>query len=272
MNVQVARLLIGVAALLCLLACSGCATRRDPVDPWVGTNRAVYSFNDSLDRSVGKPIATAYTKNVPEPVRTGIYNFFDNIAYLNVILNDHLQGNFAQGWRNTERMAVNSTVGILGVRDVATEWGRPRHGNDFGTTLGKWGFKRGPYVMLPILGPSTCRDLPGMVVSRVTNPMFWIETPLAVSIPMDATSAVDQRARLQPELDLRDQAAIDPYAFVRDAYIQHREAKVSGTAAAAPSLVGEDIYNEVAPTTDPADSAGSGGHDEAPSTTQPAAQ
>lgn len=235
--------------LLMLMVGTGCATRRDPVDPWVPTNRKIDGFNMAVDRAVVRDVSRGYAKHVPEPVRTGVNNFFDNLTYLNVILNDYLQGNFAQGWRDTERMAVNTTVGILGVRDVATKWGRPRNGNDFGITLGKWGFKPGPYVVLPVFGPSTVRDVPGIVVARVTNPMFWINPPLEVSIPMDVTSFVDQRSRLEPQIQARERA-LDPYAFTRDAYLQYREAKIRGTAvpAAADSLYEEDA----APATQPA--------------------
>lgn len=237
--------------ILCAIGSAGCATGPDknapptPGDPWEKTNRAIYNFNSDLDRAVVKDVSDAYTRNLPQRVRTGIGNFFDNLGYLNVILNDHLQGRFAQGWRDTERMAINTTIGVLGFGDPAGAWGLPRQKNDFGVTLGKWGASSGPYVMLPLLGPSTLRDVPGLIVSRLTNPMFWLDVPLEVSIPMDVTSFIDQRASLQPQLDMRDRAAIDPYTFTRDVYLQRRNALIGGKAVAQE----QDIYAESAPTT-----------------------
>lgn len=249
------RFALSVAVIiLCALGSAGCATGPDksappnPADPWAKTNRAVYNFNNDLDRAVIKDVSNAYTKNLSQSVRTGIGNFFDNLGYLNVILNDHLQGRFAQGWRDTERVAINSTIGFLGVYDPAADCGRPRQKNDFGITLGRWGVSSGPYLVLPILGPSTVRDVPGIIVSRVTNPMFWLDPPLEVSIPMDVTSFIDQRASLQPQLDLRDRAAIDPYTFTRDVYLRRRASLIGGT----PQASDEDIYSESAATTEPA--------------------
>jgi phospholipid-binding lipoprotein MlaA len=241
------------AIILCICFSSGCASGPDksappnPADPWAKTNRAIYNFNSDLDRAVVKDVSDAYTKHVSQSGRSAIGNFFDNLAYLNVILNDHLQGRFAQGWRDTGRMAINTTVGFFGLADPATEWGLPRQKNDFGITLGKWGCSSGPYVTLPLLGPSTVRDVPGLVVSRVTNPMFWLDAPLEVSIPMDVTSYIDQRAALQPQMDLRDRAAIDPYTFTRDVYLRRRSAAIGEK----PVTEDEDIYAESAPTTAP---------------------
>ena len=220
----------------------------NPADPWAKTNRAVYNFNNDIDRAVIKDVSNAYTKNLPQSVRTGIGNFFDNLSYLNVILNDHLQGHFAQGWRNTERMAINTTVGVVGVFDPAAKWGRPRQKNDFGITLGRWGVSSGPYLVLPIMGPSTVRDVPGIIVARVTNPMFWLDLPLEVTIPLDVTSFIDQRASLQTQMDLRDRAAIDPYTFTRGVYLRRRTSQIGGT----PETTGEDIYSESEATTEPA--------------------
>lgn len=251
------RALYLLCACLFVLFATGCTTSKTPGDPWEGSNRDLYSFNQAIDRAVVSDVAKCYTNNVPGPVRSGIFNFFDNLTYINIILNDDLQGNFAQGWRDTKRCAVNTTIGVLGVIDVASSWDLPRSANDFGITLGKWGVKQGPYVMLPILGPTTTREAPGLVVSYFTNPMYWLDPPWYVSIPMDATSFVDKRARLQPEIDIRDRVALDPYSFTRDAYLQHRQAKVTGQPPSPPP----DLYNDTtlpttttttAPTTMPA--------------------
>ena len=175
------RLLIRLLLILPLAACGCSAQHPDPIEK---VNRKIYSLNDFVDRAVVKDVAMGYEKHVPVKVRDSVDNFFTNMAYLNVILNDHLQGRFAQGWRDTERMAINSTIGVLGVFDPATGFGRPHNRNDFGITLGKWGVAQGPYLMLPILGPSSTRDLPAIVVARVTNPMFWLNPPWYVSVPM----------------------------------------------------------------------------------------
>jgi phospholipid-binding lipoprotein MlaA len=221
------RHLLTMALLGACLA--GCASRNP--DPYEGVNRKIDNVNNAIDRAVVRDVARAYEKNVPEPVRDGVDNFFNNLGYLNVILNDHLQGRFAQGWRNTGRMAMNTLVGVGGVFDVAERNGLPRERNDFGITLGKWGVRSGPYLVLPLLGPSSARDVPGLVVARVTNPMFWLNPPMEVSLPATALSVVDQRARLQPQIEVRDRAALDPYTFTRDVYLKWRSAQVGENTA-----------------------------------------
>src|SRR5437867_471452 len=134
----------------------GCSST--PGDPLEKFNRAMYGFNEGLDRHAIKPAADAYVKVIPRPVRTGVGNFFSNLAYLNVIVNDLLQAKFRQGLDDSGRVVVNSTVGIAGIFDPATKWGLPVHENSLGTTLGKWGVRPGPYLVIPVLGPSTVRD------------------------------------------------------------------------------------------------------------------
>ena len=231
-----------------VLAAGGCSNKNH--DPLEKVNRLVDNLNNFVDRAVVRDVAMAYEKNVSGSVRDGVDNFFTNLGYLNVILNDHLQGRFAQGWRDTERLAINSTIGVLGVFDPATGMGRPRERNDFGITLGRWGFGSGPYLVLPILGPSSVRDAPAIIVSRVTNPMFWLNPPLEVSLPMDAVSFVDQRARLQSQIDVRDRAALDPYTFTRDIYLRHRASRIGGTTEEAYNEEGELFY-DTAPQTVP---------------------
>ena len=165
---------VGRISVLCvgcaLIMLTGCAADHGNIDPWEKTNRAFYNFDDGLDRVLLKPMADVYVKVIPQPIRTGLGNGFDNLAYGNVILNDFLQGKLQQGLNDTGRMAVNSTIGIAGFFDVASRWGMHSHENDFGITLGKWGVKPGPYLVLPLLGPMTLRDTPGIVVASVTNP------------------------------------------------------------------------------------------------------
>lgn len=235
-----------------LLLAGGCAGRN--ADPFERTNRWIDNANDFVDRAIVKDVAMAYQRRVPTVLQDGIGNFFTNLATLNVILNDHLQGRFARGWRNTERVAINTTVGVLGVMDIAEEWGYQRHRNDFGITLGKWGCKPGPYLVLPILGPSCARDVPALIVARLTNPLFWAGLPPEVGIPLDVTSFVDQRARLQPQIDFRERAALDRYTFSRDVYLRYREARIQEGQAIPeePSMEEEEPMEEELPSEAPA--------------------
>jgi phospholipid-binding lipoprotein MlaA len=240
--------LLGALLLLAPLA-AGCAQHPKNPDPLEKSNRAMYKFNDRLDRAVLKPAADAYVKVVPEPVRTGLGNALQNLAYPNVILNDFLQGEWKQGWRDVARMALNSTAGMAGVIDVGAARGLPAHHNDFGTTLGKWGSGPGPYLVLPVVGPSSGRDAPGFATAMVTNPLYWVGLPWTVSVPMDATKAMDARSQADAQIRFRDQAALDPYVFMRDAYLQYRQNRVR-PAVAPPeqSIYDQDLEQAETPT------------------------
>ena len=230
---------LGVCALL--MASVGCAKNPKNIDPFEKANRGLYKFNDGLDRVLLKPGADLYVKVVPQPVRQGISNAFDNLGYGNVIVNDLLQGKFGPALGGVGRVGLNTTVGLLGTMDVATKWGLPAHGNDFGITIGKWGAGPGPYLVLPLLGPSTFRDVTRIPVSMVTSPMYYLDVPDVVSIPMDVVRIADGRSRADSTIEFRDKAAIDPYVFVRDAYLQNRKVQIYGVEATAP---GEDFYGE----------------------------
>jgi phospholipid-binding lipoprotein MlaA len=206
-----------------LILLSGCAGAGGNIDPWEKTNRAFYNFDDGLDRVLLKPVSDFYVKVVPEPIRSGLGNGFANLGYGNVILNDLLQAKLKQGLGDTGRMAVNSTIGIAGIFDVASRWGLPSHPNDFGITLGKWGAQPGPYLVLPLLGPTTVRDAPGILVANLTNPVTWVNPPLYVTAPMGTVQAMDTRSRFESALRFRNAAAIDPYVFTRNAYLQYRD-------------------------------------------------
>ena len=210
-----------------LLASGGCATTDGgasdggvPHDPWEGSNRAVFGFNDALDRALLEPIADVYSATLPAPLRGNVYNFFDNLAYPNVAINAFLQGKFEQGVEDTGRFLVNSTFGFAGVADVATGFGLARHDEDFGQTLAVWGLPAGPHVELPLLGPNTLRSLPGLAMAMVTNPSFYLGN--SSTIPATALKTVDQRARLGPAIKLRNETALDPYVFQREAFRQRR--------------------------------------------------
>lgn len=233
---------LGVCALM--MGSPGCAKNPKEVDPFEKGNRAVYRFNDALDRVLLEPGADLYEKVVPGFMQQGISNAFDNLGYGNVIVNDLLQARFGPALGGMGRMGVNTTVGLLGTMDVATKWGLPAHGNDFGITLGKWGAGPGPYLVLPVLGPSTFRDVPKIPVSWVTSPLYYLNVPDEVSIPMDVARVADGRVRADATIEFRDRAAIDAYVFVRDAYLQNRKAQIYGVEATKPS---EDFYGEGEP-------------------------
>ena len=220
------------APLLLLLASllSACATvppgKRDPRDPWEGMNRATYRFNDGLDRAFFKPVARGYRTVTPQFVRSGIGNFLDNLQYPVVMVNDVLQGKLGAFCSDTARLLVNTTLGIGGLFDPATPIGLDKNDRDFGQTLGKWGVKTGPYLMIPFLGPSDVRDAVGRVGDEYSDPRHYVRDHW-VSYGLWGLRAVDTRARL---LDAEGalESAYDPYAFIRNAYLQHRDFKVTG--------------------------------------------
>lgn len=211
-------------AFLCALALTagGCATNGDPRDPLEPMNRAIYHFNDGVDNLLIKPAAELYTgRMIPEFVRTGLRNFFDNINDVIVAVNDLLQGKFAAAGNDVGRIVINSTAGILGIRDVATDAGLPKNNEDFGQTLGVWGFGDGPYIVLPILGPSSVRDTVGWVGDIYTWPITYVK-PNRTRNTLAAVRFVGIRADLLPASTVLQAAALDPYVFVRDAYLQRR--------------------------------------------------
>jgi len=216
--------------VLLVAALSGCASipseDRHPGDPLERYNRAVFTFNDGLDRAILKPTAEVYAE-FPQPVRTGVGNFFSNLDDFRVAFNNVLQGKFHNAASDTARVMFNSTFGILGLIDVASPMGLPKHNEDFGQTLGVWGVPAGPYLQLPFLGPSSARDAPAMVVDFYTNPRnytlgdqrelrdnFW--TLLVLDV-------VHTRAGLLATEDLLAAYSDDRYVAVRDLWLQRRE-------------------------------------------------
>ncbi|MEA3413584.1 MAG: VacJ family lipoprotein [Pseudomonadota bacterium] len=208
-----------------LVLLAGCSTspKSGPVyDPWENFNRDVYKFNRELDRVILKPVADGYVKITPHSVRKSVGNFFTNMTGPNVVLNDLLQGKPGQGFEDTMRFVFNSTFGIGGLFDVATEKGLIQHEEDFGQTLGVWGFPPGPYLMVPLFGPFTTRELPGAAVSYFTYPLFLVDDP-RITLPLAGLGFVDLRARSEAALQFVDEAAVDPYVFTREAYLQRRQ-------------------------------------------------
>lgn len=199
--------------------------RMDSIDPNEKTNRKFYEFTDMVDRNILAPVADVYIKYVPNPMQRSIGNFYDNVAYPNVILNDFLQGKIRQGFQDTLRFVINSTIGGVGLFDVAGPMGLPQHDEDFGQTLGVWGVGTGSYLFVPLLGPSSYRDAPGIPVSFFSNMLFVAGTfaSSAVMAPISVLGIIDKRARLSGPMRVRDQAALDPYLFVREGFLQQRK-------------------------------------------------
>jgi len=223
-------LLIASAVLL-----SGCATTRphnlddassDQMDPYEKVNRKSYALTDFVDRKVMEPIANFYIDYIPARVQRSVSNFYDNLAYPNVVLNVFLQGKVRQGFQDSLRFIVNSSVGVGGLFDVASPLGLVQHDEDFGQTLGVWGVDAKTYLFIPFLGPSSNRDVASIPVRFGTNPLFYagiFVVGAPVTVPLAFLDAVDTRARLSGPMKIRDEAALEPYLFVRDAYLQQRK-------------------------------------------------
>ena len=216
---------------VCLLLLCGCATlppgsKPDPRDPWERMNRATYKFNDKFDKAIARPVARGYRRALPQFVRTGIRNFFDNVDTAIVMVNDLLQGELKAFANDTARLVINTTFGIGGLFDPATATGLDKNDRDFGQTLGKWGVKKGPYVVLPFLGPSDVRDTVGKAGDTFSTPTTYINNDYW-RYGLWLLDKVDTRSRLLDYDRLLDNA-YDPYAFMRNAYLQHRDFKVSG--------------------------------------------
>ena len=217
------------AVVLCLLL-SACATpmaeRSDPRDPYENLNRKVFVVNQVFDQVLLKPVARGYSNYAPNFIQDTVGNFFGNLADVWTAVNNFLQGKPREGVQDTGRVAVNTVFGVAGLADVATKLGFPKHQEDFGQTLGVWGVKPGPFVMLPLFGPSTMRDAVAKPLDLYADPLN-LSTRADVEYSLRAMRLVDDRARLLPTTDMIEKVALDPYQFVRDAHFQRREAKVN---------------------------------------------
>ena len=237
-----------VLACALLSLCAGCASSNP--DPFEKVNRVTYGFNDGLDRLILKPVSRGYEKITPRPVQTGVTNFFANLACTNVIFNDLLQGKFGPALGGVGRVGVNTTVGLLGTVDVATKWGLPAHRNDLGLTLGQYGVKPGPYLVLPLLGSSTLRDSTDIASRWLTNPLRFVSMRRTYELIITGVQVTDARTRADWAIRFRDKAAIDPYIFTRETYMRYR---VSLLNPDKPPETDEDFYDVPAtPSTRPA--------------------
>ena len=210
-----------------LFALAGCATtgEGDPRDPFEGWNRGVYKFNDKFDDYLARPVAQTYEDWVPREVRDRVRNFFGNLADPFIGINNMLQGKISEGFDDWSRFILNTTVGLVGIHDVATDFGLEKHNEDFGQTFGRWGAGTGPYLVLPIFGSSNLRDGVGLAADMVTDPMGEIR-PIDARNAAIATRAVQTRADLLGASRVLGEAALDRYVFQRDAYLQRRRSLV----------------------------------------------
>ncbi len=247
------------AAFGLLLGCTGCATapggpaaaadpENDPAEP---VNRAIFKANLAADHAVIRPVAQAYVDHVPKLVREGVHNVVQNLQEPATTVNDLLQGHVAQAWQSVRRLAVNTTIGAGGIVDVASKWGLPPHSADFGETLALWGVAEGPFVELPLLGPSNPRDAVGTAVDLALNPLSYIGGAPATYASVAAGSAdvVDTRAKHLKDLDELERNSLDYYAELRSVYRQHRDAQIA--AAKAPEKPKQGRVDITFPDTKP---------------------
>jgi phospholipid-binding lipoprotein MlaA len=215
-------------AVFLLAVLGGCATageERDPRDPFEGFNRGVYRFNETFDDYLAKPVATVYRKALHAEIRNRVSNFFANIQDIMIGANNFLQGKFEDGVNDWARFAFNSTWGLFGLHDIASDMGLEKHNEDFGQTFGRWGVPPGPYLVLPFLSSSTLRDGAGTVLDWWAAPLAEVE-PDPLRFTLYGIYLVNTRSELLDATRILDEAALDKYVFQRDAYLQRRRSLI----------------------------------------------
>jgi len=247
-------LVFGLLAMASLGACAEVPT--DPIaraaydeanDPAEPTNRVIFDGNQWVDRNALQPVARNYREYVPGGVRNGVRNFGQNLNAPLVLVNDLLQGNMDRAWTTTQRFAVNTTVGVAGLFDVASGWDLPAHKADFGQTMGVWGVESGPSVQLPLLGPSNLRDAAGTAFGFLGDPVGYVPGMQVVQTAGAVGGAIDGRARMLPVTDDLEKNSVDYYAAMRSLYAQHRTAFIEeGKAGGSPA-----DGNGIAPPSEP---------------------
>ncbi|AXK66997.1 VacJ family lipoprotein [Burkholderia sp. IDO3] len=238
---QTIRIRHAALAVAAVAALSGCATVQTPTkgDPLEGFNRTMYKFNDTVDTYALKPVAKGYQYVVPQPVRESVTNFFSNIGDVYIAANNIVQLRIADGVGDIMRVVINTVFGVGGLFDVATIAKLPKHTADFGITMGRYGMPSGPYLVLPLLGPSTLRDTAGLGVDYVGNPLTYVK-PDGLSWGLFGVNLVNARANLLGAGDVLDAAALDKYSFVRNAYLQRRQMLIDNARGEAATTSGND--------------------------------
>ena len=244
MQKKLLSLVMAIASATLLSSCAS-QTNRDPLE---GLNRGIYKFNDVADKAIIKPVATAYKEVAPSPVRKGFNNFFNNLGSITTVSNDLLQFKFEHAFTDAGRFVINSTFGLAGFIDVAAMDNIQYHKQDFGKTLGYWGVDRGPYLVLPWLGASSLRDATGKVVDTITtDPITYVRNRGQIELynQLRLAQFIDARTELLTANDLIDEAALDPYAFTRDAYLQRRANQILDGADIKPNKLDVDEDDSV---------------------------
>jgi phospholipid-binding lipoprotein MlaA len=218
------RLLLAFLAALLLAGCASTSDRSEAYDPWEGLNRKTYAFNDALDKAVLKPLAQGYQKVTPDFAQEGVNNFYRNLEDIGTSINNFLQAKPKQGMNDMARLVVNTVFGVFGLWDIATPLGFEKHDEDFGQTLGYWGAPPGPYFVIPLLGPSTVRDAP----AKAVDPSWFYNDYLPDRVYWSwwGLDKVRTRANLIKAEGILEEAAIDKYSFIRDAWWQRRRNNV----------------------------------------------
>ena len=222
-------------ALLAVSLLAGCAaaTPQNRFDPYEAANRKVYAFNDTVDRAALQPLARGYRAVTPEPARAAVSNVFGNFEDVVSVFNHLLQGQFARASSDLMRVALNSTLGLGGLIDIASPAGLPSYKTGFGETLGRWGYQNSAYVVLPLLGPSTVRDTMGRAADIASNPRTYLLPEPADANVATGVNLINQRANALTLTDAADEAALDKYSFTRDAYLQYRRTRIGSPEAPA---------------------------------------
>lgn len=215
-------LFLTTALLISPMLLIGCAGAHNPNDPLEPLNRGIYRFNDTVDKAVIKPVAQGYSAVMPAVGKTMVSNFFSNLDDVVVTANDLLQFKLVQGFSDGMRVFVNTTIGVFGLIDVASTGELKKHNEDFGQTLGKWGVGNGPYLVLPILGPSTLRDSAGLYVDGYSSPVYQIKH-MRTRNQAYLARGTNLRAELLDQEKVLREAMLDPYEFTRDSYLLYRK-------------------------------------------------
>jgi len=232
--------------MLMVLLLAGCATADNDFDPLEPMNRKIDAFNTAVDEAVLRPVAKGYIDAVPDGGRSSITNFFNNLKEPNTIVNDVLQGKIGQGLADTARFVLNSTLGVLGLFDVAKSFGLTRHQEDFGQTLAVWGVDQGAYIVYPFLGPNSVRDTPGTIMSYMLDGasyFYMVMNPPAV-IAATTLKYINDRANIEDLVQMRDEMALDAYVFVREGWRQSRIYNIYDGHPPAPQSTEDDDFDD----------------------------
>jgi phospholipid-binding lipoprotein MlaA len=245
MKETILKRLRAVFASILLVFVSGCATTGsgDPRDPFEGFNRGVYSFNETMDKIIFDPIGNVYKTITPDVVDRGVTNFFNNLEDISVSVNSFLQFKIDQALSSATRFIFNSTIGLFGFFDVSTGMGLPGYDEDFGQTLGYWGVGPGPFLMFPFFGPSTVRDATGFIADSAMNPIIYLDNT-KVKAGLLTLAYIDIKSDLLSAKAILEEAAIDEYEFLKNAYFQKREAQIRDEAVLSEEYdTNFDIYD-----------------------------